>query len=136
MPQAKETTGSGETGARNKGGISMLMLILIVVLAWAIVAYFMAMKNENQESPGAIEPESSTQQAPAEATAPPAPAAEEAPAEQAAPAPEASTPATAAPPPAEQAAPPALAPAEEAPARDTTAEAMQQIMGVFAPGQE
>jgi flagellar basal body-associated protein FliL len=109
MSETKETTNTVAAGKKNRGA-SMLMLILLVVLVWAVIAFYMAMNSTHQEPSTTVETHATAEQQQAVQESVPAPAATE------------------------QAAP---APAGESAAQPAgQGDPMEQIIQVFAPEQQ
>ena len=104
--------------AQKESKVSMMMIILLVILIWAVVACFMTMTPEKEGE--AQQHAATTEQAAPEATAPVAPAAE---APMDAPAAVEAT---------EKAAATAVVEAEKVPAKDEK-DAVEALMDVFAP---
>lgn len=61
MSETKETTNTVAAGKKNRGA-SMLMLILLVVLVWAVIAFYMAMKSPHQEPSSTVETHATAEQ--------------------------------------------------------------------------
>jgi flagellar basal body-associated protein FliL len=107
MSEPKSRTNPVTAGKKNRGA-SLLILILLVVLVWAVIAYYMAMKPSHQEPSSTVETHATAEQP--QAVQEPAPTATE----QAAPA---------------QAPQSAAQPAAQG-------DPMEQIIQVFAPEQQ
>ena len=110
MSETQVTTNPVTVGKKQRGA-SLLLLILLVVLVWAVIAFYMAMESSHQEPSSAVETHATAEQPQAVQEPVPAPTATE---KQAAAAPAAET---------------AAQPAAQG-------DPMEQIIQVFAPEQQ
>ena len=109
MSETQSRTTPVTAGKKNRGA-SLLILILLVVLVWAVIAFYMAMESSHQEPSSAVETHPTAEQPHAVQEPVEAPAATE------------------------QASP---APAAESAAQPTAqGDPMEQIIQVFAPEQQ
>ena len=113
----EKTPAAEPQSAQKESKVSMMMIVLLVILIWAVVAYFMTMTPEKEGE--AQQHTATTEQAAPEASAPEVPA--EAPMD--APAAVEAT---------EKAAATAIVEAENVPAKDEK-DAVEALMDVFAP---
>ena len=61
MSEPKSRTNPVTAGKKNRGA-SLLILILLVVLVWAVIAYYMAMKPSHQEPSSTVETHATAEQ--------------------------------------------------------------------------
>ena len=110
MSETQSRTTPVTAGKKNRGA-SLLILILLVVLVWAVIAFYMAMESSHQEPSSAVETHATAEQPQAVQEPVPAPTATE-----------------------KQAAP---AQAPQSAAQPTAqGDPMEQIIQVFAPEQQ